>query len=147
MQWAKAKNAGFSTAAPDKLYLPVDDAEDFPNVAEQEHDPDSLLNRVKALIQLKKQEKALAAYAEFVPLFAEENAYPFIYARAADDEGILVILNPANRHAEAEVACNLDLTGKKLLAGQDLELAVKGEVFTVSVPAQGYAVYKCRNIR
>ncbi|MBN2393682.1 MAG: hypothetical protein JXR84_23315 [Anaerolineae bacterium] len=106
-----------------------------------------MLNRVKALIQLKKQEGALAAYAEFVPLFAQENRYPFIYARAAGDEAILVILNPANRPAEAEFACNLDLTGKKLLAGQDLTMAVKGNAFTVSVPAQGYAVYKCRNIR
>ncbi|MBN1876269.1 MAG: hypothetical protein JXA33_18740 [Anaerolineae bacterium] len=143
MQWAKAKNAGFSTATADKLYLPVDDAENFPNVAEQERAPDSLLNRVRKLIQLKKQEKALAAYAEFVPVFAQENVYPFIYARAAGDEVILVILNPANWPAEAEFACNLDLTGKELLAGQDLEMVAKGDAFTVSVPAQGYAVYKC----
>jgi len=147
MQWAKARNAGFSTAAPDKLYLPIDDTEDFPNVAEQESAPSSLLNRVKALIQLKKQEKALAAYAEFVPLFAQENSYPFIYARAAVDEVILVILNPARRNAEAKFACNLDLTGKELLAGQNVKIAVKDETFTVSVPAQSYAVYKCRNIR
>jgi glycosidase len=144
MQWSKEKNAGFSTAAPDKLYLPVDNAEDFPNVAQQERDPKSLLNRVKKLIQLKKQEKALAACAEFVPLFARENTYPFIYARAAGDEVILVILNPAGRQAEAEFSCYLDLTVKKLLAGQELKIDVKGDEFTVSVPAQGYAVYKSR---
>jgi maltose alpha-D-glucosyltransferase/alpha-amylase len=144
MQWAKEKNAGFSTAAADKLYLPVDPAADFPNVAAQEGDPDSLLNRVRALIQLKKQEKALAAYAEFVPIFAQEHAYPFIYARAAGNEAILVILNPAGRKAEAEFACNLDLTERRLLAGQELKLTAKGDAFTVAVPALGYAVYKCR---
>ena len=144
MQWSKEKNAGFSTAAPDKLYLPVDNAKDFPNVAQQEQDPDSLLNRVKQLIQLKKEEKALAAYAEFVPIFAKENIYPFIYARSAGDEVILVLLNPADRNVEAEFTCNIDLTTKKLLAGQELKLAVKDDAFTVSMPAQGYAVYQCK---
>jgi maltose alpha-D-glucosyltransferase/alpha-amylase len=144
MQWAKEKNAGFSTAAADSLYLPVDNAEDFPNVAEQEQDPTSLLNRVKRLIQLKKQEKALAAYAEFVPVFAKENTYPFIYARAAGDDVILVILNPAGRKADAVFSCNMDLTGKKLLSGQELQMDVDGDEFTVSIPAQSYAVYKYR---
>jgi len=144
MQWSKEKNAGFSAAAPDKLYLPVDSAEDSPNVAQQERDPKSLLNRVKKLVQLKKQEKALASYAEFVPVFAKENTYPFIYARAVDDEVILVILNPAGQEAEAVFSCNIDLTVKKLLAGQGLKMDVKGDEFTVSIPAQGYAVYKCR---
>jgi glycosidase len=144
MQWSKEKNAGFSAAAPDKLYLPVDDAKDFPNVAEQEQDPKSLLNRVKKLIQFKKQEKALAAYAEFIPVFAKENTYPFIYARAAGEEVILVILNPAGRKADAVFSCNIDLSGKKLLAGQELMMDVKGDEVKVSVPAQGYAVYKCR---
>jgi glycosidase len=142
MQWSKEENAGFSTAA-DKLYLPVDDAEDFPNVAQQECDPKSLLNRVKRLIQLKKGEKALAAYAEFVPVFAKENTYPFIYARAAEDEVILVILNPAGREAEAVFSCNVDLAEKQLLAGQELKIDAGGEGFAVSVPAQSFAVYKC----
>ncbi len=85
------------------------------------------MNRVKRLIQLKKQEKALAAYAEFVPVFARENTYPFIYARAAGDEAILVVLNPAGREAEAEFSCNIDLSEKKLLAGQELTIDVKGD--------------------
>ena len=113
-------------------------------MAEQEQDSTSLLNRVKRLIQLKKQEKALAACAEFVPIFARENTYPFIYARAAGEEVILVILNPAGRIAEAVFSCNIDLTGRKLLAGQELQMDVKGNGFIVYIPAQGYAVYKCR---
>lgn len=143
MQWSKEKNAGFSSAAPQQLYLPVDDAPDFPNVAQQEGDPNSMLSRVKRLIQLKKQEKALSAYAEFVPLFARENAYPFIYARAAEDEVILVILNPASQAAQAWFSCNIDLTEKKLLAGQDPLIELEGEKIKVQIPAQSYAVYKC----
>ncbi len=106
--------------------------------------PQSLLNRVRRLIRLKTQEKALAAYAEFVPVFAGENTYPFICARAAGAEVILVILNPAGRQAEAVFSCNLDPTEKKLLAGQELKLAGQGAEFRVSVPAQSYAIYKYR---
>ena len=39
MQWSSEKNLGFSSAAPEKLYLPVDPAGDAPTVAEQEKDP------------------------------------------------------------------------------------------------------------
>ena len=42
MQWDNSANKGFSTAAADKLYLPVDDTADAPTVAAQQADPDSL---------------------------------------------------------------------------------------------------------
>ena len=44
MQWSKEKNAGFSTAPADELYLPIDSAESRPNVASEENDPASMLN-------------------------------------------------------------------------------------------------------
>ncbi len=55
MQWSRGKNDGFSTADPDKLYLPVDTSPDAPNVAGEEKDPNSLLNNVRKLIQIKKE--------------------------------------------------------------------------------------------
>ena len=33
MQWSKEKNAGFSTAPADELYLPIDPSESRPDVA------------------------------------------------------------------------------------------------------------------
>ena len=68
--------AGFGQdlAEPTRLYLPVDAAPDAPTVAAEETDADSLLNRVRRLIRLKHSEPALAAYAEFVPLYAKESA-------------------------------------------------------------------------
>ena len=102
MQWSAEKNLGFSTAAPEKLYLPVDTAIDAPTVAEQETDSLSLLNRTRRLIALRHTEPALAAYAEFVPLYARDNAYPFVYARAKDKDVVLVFLNPSGAETEAE---------------------------------------------
>jgi glycosidase len=142
MQWTTGKNRGFSTAPTEKLYLPVDTAKDAPNVAEQEKDPNSLLNRVKRLIQLRKSEKALAAYAEFVPVYAKENTYPFIYARAYGNEIILVILNPAGREVKANFSLQPLISRYGLLAGREMEVDIQGDKYHVIVPGQSYAIYK-----
>jgi glycosidase len=142
MQWSKGINKGFSTASPDKLYLPVDTAKDAPNVADQEGAPNSLLNRVKKLIQLRKEEKALAAYAEFVPVYAKENTYPFIFARACGNEMILVILNPSGKEAKANFNLNPVIRSYELLAGTEMKIEIDGEEYQVTAPGQSYAIYK-----
>ena len=142
MQWTSDRNLGFSTAEPQKLYLPVDSGEDAPNVEDQEKDPDSLLNRVRELIRLKKQEKALAAYAEFVPVYAVENEYPFVYVRANGDEAILVILNPAQKTAQASFTLKPEAENFQLLAGKKIKMKVNGAQYQIVIPGQSYAVYK-----
>jgi len=142
MQWTAGRNRGFSTATLEKLYLPVDTASDAPNVADQEKDPNSLLNRVKKLIQLRKEEKALTAYAEFVPVYAKENTYPFIYARAYEDEMILVILNPADKEAKANFSLKPLINRCELLAGTEMEIEIQGSKHQVTTPGQSYAIYK-----
>lgn len=142
MQWKKGKNLGFSTAAAARLYLPVDPSPDAPCVEAQERDPDSLLNKTRKLIRLKHTEPALASYAEFVPLFARKNEYPFIYARAKDSDVVLVILNPAGREARAEFEVNVSVANRTLLAGTDLKVAEEGHRVSVVVPGRTYAIYK-----
>ena len=51
MQWQPGRNAGFSSALPDQLYLPVGRDLGGRTVAEQEADPDSLLHRVHRVDQ------------------------------------------------------------------------------------------------
>ena len=143
MQWKKGLNAGFSEAHPDKLYLPVDPSDDYPNAEDQDSDPDSLLNRVRKLTALRKKYKALSSHAEFVPLYAVENEYPFIYARAADEEAVLVVLNPSGQHRKAEFTCNLDIGSSKLIAGEETEISADRGKISVSVPPLTYSIYKC----
>ena len=76
-----AKNAGFSTAEKDDLYLPLDPDENRPNVAQEEQDPNSILNFVKEIIALRKENPALGNTADFRILFAQENTYPLVYER------------------------------------------------------------------
>ncbi|MBN2805849.1 MAG: hypothetical protein JXR22_04265 [Prolixibacteraceae bacterium] len=142
MQWAPGKNLGFSSGDPENLYLPVDQAADAPTVAIQEEDPNSLLNKFRQLVQLKKNEAALTAYAEFVPVYAGVNQYPFVYARASGNEVILCIFNPANREVKAEFQLNVAAGTFKLLAGDVLNISVDEGKYTVEVPAVSYALYK-----
>ena len=143
MQWTGGINRGFSTADAELLYLPVDTAADAPNVADQEKDPNSLLNRVKRLIQLKKNEKALSSYAEFVPVYAKPETYPFIYVRADGDDMIMVILNPADRPAEAEFTLKPFIDKLELLAGSNINFQFKKERTRVKCPGRCYAIYRC----
>ena len=110
----------------------------------EEKDPSSLLNRVKKLIQLKHTEPALAAYAEFVPLYAKENTYPFVYARANGKDVILVILNPADKAASAEFQINVPYNKLQLLAGKEIRINKKGKSLSIEVPGTTYAVYKLK---
>ena len=142
MQWSSAANAGFSTAEPEKLYFPVDSSSDAPNVAAQENDPDSLLNCVRKLIQLKHTKRALAAYAEFVPLYAKDNTYPFVYARASGEEVLLVILNPAAETVSAEFAFLVAYRQLNLLDGKEVQVARANTTLRIKVPGQTYAIYE-----
>jgi maltose alpha-D-glucosyltransferase/alpha-amylase len=145
MQWTGGKNLGFSTADPAKLYLPVDPAPDAPNVAAEEKDPGSLLNRVRKLIRLKHTEPALAAYAEFVPLYAKKNAYPFVYARASGDETLLLIFNPAARDITAAFDFPVAYRELSLLAGKEIHTTRDGQTLKIEVPGQTYAIYRVTN--
>jgi maltose alpha-D-glucosyltransferase/alpha-amylase len=142
MQWNKNKNLGFSVAEPERLYLPVDTAFNAPNVEVQEKDPASLLNRVKKLIQIKKKEPALTAYAEFVPVYAKENTYPFIFARALKDEIILAVFNPAAGDKSAEFSLNINAKEFKLISGTESRININRDKYTLEIKGQSYSLYK-----
>jgi len=144
MQWAQGKNLGFSTGDPSSLYIPVDNASDAPTVDVQEKDPNSLLNKFRKLVDLKGKEAAFTAFAEFVPIYAKENAYPFIYSRASGNEVILCIYNPADRAENANFKLNVKAKGFTLLAGDEMKIKVKGDDYTIETPAISYALYKLK---
>lgn len=105
MQWGPGPNLGFSSAPAERLWAPIDPAPDAPTVAAQERDPDSLLQRMRALIALRRSEPALAASAAFDVLRCEPRDYPFVFQRtAADGRRVVVVLNPAERPFSVTVA-------------------------------------------
>ena len=105
MQWSTERNAGFSTVKDArKLYLPVDNAPQFPNVAEQENDPNSVLSYMKGLLKLRAATPALGVEGEWKYVGDLDNPYPMIYARTLGNEKYVVVFNPADREVEGSIA-------------------------------------------
>jgi len=142
MQWTSGTNLGFSTAKPEQLYLPVDATADAPNVETQEKDPTSLLNRTRRLTHLKHTEPALAAYAEFVPLFAQPDTYPYVFARASGKSVLLVAFNPSAQAATAKFEFTTEHKGFELLAGRAAVIKDEPGHLQLEIPAQSYAIYR-----
>lgn len=76
MQWDNSANHGFSQAAADALYLPVDEREDAPTVAAAVADGNSLWHHMHAALEQRRSTPAFAPDADFSVLFAEEGRRP-----------------------------------------------------------------------
>ena len=97
MQWDDSPNAGFSSAPPEALYLPVDPEPDRPTVAAQDGVPGSTLELVRELIALRRKNPALQGHAPTRVLHAH---YPLVWMRGEDH---LVVVNPRRDPASQAV--------------------------------------------
>jgi maltose alpha-D-glucosyltransferase/alpha-amylase len=107
MQWNDDRNAGFSTANRQRLYLPVIIDPEFHyeavNVETQQRNPASLLNWMKRLIAIRKRSPVFGrGTLEFL---SPENRKILAYIRADRDERILCVAN-LSRFVQP---CELDL--------------------------------------
>jgi len=101
MQWSADRNAGFSRANPQKLYLPiVIDAEyhyEAVNVEAQRNNPHSLWWTMKRLIAVRKRFQAFGRGS--FELLHPENRKVLAFVRAYRGERILVVAN-LSRYAQ-----------------------------------------------
>jgi maltose alpha-D-glucosyltransferase/alpha-amylase len=109
MQWSADRNAGFSAANPQKLYLPVITDPEYHfeayNVQAQQSNPTSLLWWMKRLIALRKQYPVFGSgHLEFVPA---DNHRVLAFLRTLGEERVLVVANLSRFPQCAE----LDLSG------------------------------------
>ena len=144
MQWTGGPAAGFSSAAVEKLYLPIDPAPGFPNVALQESDPHSLLQRVRRMIALRRAHPALWATGDFQTVYGESGKYPLVFRRSASGETLLVGLNPA--HDPVSVRFPQPFTGERsmeihTLYGIQQGLTVESDGLRLSLPGISGGVY------
>lgn len=108
MQWNNRSQAGFTSGKP---WLAVHDNYTSLNVEEQESRPDSVLNYVRQLIQLRRNNLTLI-YGSFHPV-DENNTQLFAYTRESEEQKLLVVLNFSDRPARLET--KIDLTGSRIL--------------------------------
>lgn len=141
MQWDKTPNAGFSTAPAEHLYLPVDPAADRPSVAAQQADPQSLLQRVRQLIALRRQHPALCASGGLEIIHAQPGHALFAYQRTLADQSILVALNPAAQPAEISLPQGLLRAAPQTLYGAEDVFRQTGEEWRLHLPGISGGVY------
>ena len=103
MQWDRSRNLGFSSAAADDLYLPVDYEPDAPVVSEQALDSASLYSWVQRLIVLRQAHPALGACGHFERARPAAGGYPLCYLRWSATERLFVCVNPTGAQVEAEL--------------------------------------------
>ncbi len=102
MQWDSTPNAGFSSAAKEKLYISQDESSDCPTVSAQVACENSLYHEIKRLIEIRQSVKALQSKGEIRFVYAKENEYPLAYVRSSGEEEILVVINPGAKEASFE---------------------------------------------
>ncbi len=105
MQWTAGPNAGFSSADPAALYVPVIDDEVYGyqkvNVEAQRADPGSLLNRIRQMIRIRKAQRALSrGDCRFL---TPENRAILAYLRSCGSETVLVVNNLSARPQVADL--------------------------------------------
>jgi maltose alpha-D-glucosyltransferase/alpha-amylase len=95
MQWSADRNAGFSTANPHRLYLPVViDSEynyESVNVEAQHHNPQSLLWWVRRLLALRKRHRVFGRGR--LEMLAPDNPSVLAFIRRDEDTQVLVVAN------------------------------------------------------
>ena len=95
MQWSSDRNAGFSRANPQRLYLPVNIDPEYHyetvNVEAQQNNSHSLLWWTKRLIQQRKQFRAFGSGS--LEFLYPSNRKVLAFIRQFDEEKILVVAN------------------------------------------------------
>jgi maltose alpha-D-glucosyltransferase/alpha-amylase len=143
MQWSDAQNAGFSTASPDALYLPVDPAPDRPTVLQQENDPGSLLHRVRKLVTIRRNKTALQASAGFELLYAKPGLYPLVYKRWNDQDSYIIAINPSSRGVSVEIP--LMSSGlSEVIYGPASDLDLHNSILSLKLPGVSGGIYRIR---
>ncbi len=108
MQWSDDRNAGFSRANPQRLYLPVITDAPFHyssrNVEVAQSRPQSLLWWMRRVVGVRKQHAAMGRGS--IEFITPDNSKVLAYLRQHEDETLLVVAN-LSRHVQC---AELDLS-------------------------------------
>jgi maltose alpha-D-glucosyltransferase/alpha-amylase len=141
MQWSPDRNAGFSRANPQKLYLPaIIDPEyhyEAVNVEAQQNNPNSLLWWMKRAIEHRKRYKAFGRGS--LEFLAPNNRRVLAFVRRYENETILFVANLSRfpQHAALDLSkwkghIAVELFGKARFP------AIAEQPYVVTLGAHGY---------
>jgi len=145
MQWSPDRNAGFSRADPQRLYMPpIMDAVygyEAVNVEAQARSPSSLLNWTKRLIAVRRSFKALGrGTLTFLEL---GNRKVLAYLREYDGESLLCVVN-LSRHAQAAELDLVRFAGRVPVEifGKEAFPPVSKLPYVLTLPGHGYLAFR-----
>ena len=105
MQWTADRNAGFSRANPQQLYLPTiqDPVHGYEaiNVEAQQSSPSSLLNWIKRMVAVRQRHQVFGRGE--IELLYPRNRKVLAYIRRLDDEVVLCVANLSRQAQAAEI--------------------------------------------
>jgi maltose alpha-D-glucosyltransferase/alpha-amylase len=141
MQWSADRNAGFSSADPAALYLPVvtDPAYHYQavNVAAQEKDPASLLSTMRRLIGVRKRSAVFGRGT--IEFLRPRNQAVLAYLRTWRDETLLIVANLSARSqpVELDLAAHDGAEPVEMLSGNRFPRITRAPYF-LSLGPHGY---------
>ena len=143
MQWDDSKNAGFSVAETKNIYIPQDPDPNRPTVAKQDKDPNSQLNYVRKLLNLRASSAALGNDGEWKLVSDVNKPYPMIYMRSKDNEKYIILINPSGKKVKTELA-NMNSKQAKYIFGTSEKCIYKiGKgADDITLPAVSAAIFK-----
>ncbi len=141
MQWSADRNAGFSRADPQRLYLPTiqDPVHGYEavNVEAQQHAPSSLLNWMKRMITVRGRHTVFGRGE--IQLLYPRNRKVLAYVRRDQDEVILCVANLSRQAQAAEIDLS-EFEGRVPieLTGQSPFPPVGELPYLLTLPAYGF---------
>ncbi len=128
MQWDHTPTAGFSTADPSQLWLPLSPNTKVENVAAELEQPDSILNLYRELLRLRRKHPALHA-GSYRPVDRVPRSC-YLYLRESLGQRFLIALNFSDTKqrvqlqgwGEAQIMLSTGLNRQGSIALEDFEL-------------------------
>jgi oligo-1,6-glucosidase len=109
-QWDSSPNGGFTTGTP---WIQVNKNYKTINAAEEEKDPNSVLNYFRKVVKLRKDNLVLV-YGKYT-LLDKQNPDTYSYTRELDGKKLLVLLNFKSKIAATHTG--IDMSKAKILLG------------------------------
>ncbi len=137
MQWNGDRNAGFSNANPQRLYLPVIIDPEFNyqaiNVETQQGNPHSLLWWTRRLIALRKRHRAFSRGS--LEFLQPENHHVLAFLRQSAEETLLVVANLSRfvQPIELDLAAYDGLTPVELFGGTAFPPIAAGRLYPLTL--------------
>ncbi|MEI7988726.1 MAG: alpha-amylase family glycosyl hydrolase [Chloroflexota bacterium] len=141
MQWDATKNAGFSQAPAEKLYLQIDPDKSRPHVKGMLKSDDSLLSRLKHLIKIRKSFRSLQADGLFECIPVKGKNGVLAYTRINDNERSLIVFSPSSEPQIFSFQLKVCIHLEKVVC-VNLEATNESGIISVRTCASGYGVFK-----